>query len=284
VELTTYHFRHFIYNSLIIIEKYKDKINKINVFPVPDNDTGTNVYITLKKIWERIENLDINHVGILLKHIAEAAIENAQGNSGNIIALFFYGLYESLKDKDKITIKDLKEAVFTANNYARSAVSDPKEGTILSVIKAFYNSLKDINDLKLSIKIGIKRGIKELERKYNKVKELRENNVIDAGGLSFILILKGWLRSLGDDMKLPIDKYIKNVKGKKVGGYCVNILAKIDGDLKEIYEKLKNFDSLIIKKLDDKVKIHLHCSNIEEVIKMMDANGVKIINLKYSEF
>jgi len=284
VELYAFHLKAFMYNALQIIEKYKNKINTINVFPVSDGDTGTNIYLTLKKIWERIENLEINHVGNLLKHISEAAIENAQGNSGNILALFFYGLYEGLKDKEKITIKDLREAVKIANDYARSAVANPKEGTILSAMKAFYLSLKNNNDLTKSIKLGIKKGLRELKEKAKYIKELRENKVIDAGGLAFILMLKGWLKSLGEDIKISLDKYIKEIDKRKIGGYCINILAIVNEDIEKIKNILKKYDSLIIKKVGDKVKIHLHHNNIDEVIKIIEGLEVKVINVKYSEF
>ena len=111
MELYAYHIKDFIRHSLILLEEYKDGINNINVFPVADKDTGTNIYNTLKGIWERVKDIEVNSVGHFLKHVAEAALESAQGNSGNILAMFFYGLYEGLKDKEKITIEDLSNAL-----------------------------------------------------------------------------------------------------------------------------------------------------------------------------
>jgi len=285
MELYAYHIKDFIRHSLILLEEYKDGINNINVFPVADKDTGTNIYNTLKGIWERVKDIEVNSVGHFLKHVAEAALESAQGNSGNILAMFFYGLYEGLKDKEKITIEDLSNALKLGYEYAKSSVQNPKKGTILSVMEALVESFeKEKKDIAKALKEGINNALFYLEVYREEVDALKKNNVVDAGGLGFIIMLKGWLKAHGFDIEIPIDKYLKKVVNRKsVGAFCINILLKDVQNFDELKDKLNNVgESLVIKKIGNKAKIHIHHNNLEYIKKLVAMYG-KIVKITYTK-
>ena len=121
----------------------QDHLNKINVFPVPDGDTGTNMAFTMTTILDKtISNVD-SRVDNMLEAVADAALDGARGNSGAILAQFFQGFSDGSIELSDMGIKDFSTAMQTGSDYAREALLEPKEGTILTVIKDFSIDLKN---------------------------------------------------------------------------------------------------------------------------------------------
>jgi len=281
-ELSALDVKTMFYNSLLVIRNHVEFLNDINTFPVADRDTGTNVYLTLKQVWERIKDFEAKTVGELLEKISESAIENAQGNSGNILAMFFYGMHEELKNKDKITIKDLKRALKAGYEFARSAVQNPKEGTILSAIRALKEAFEWEKDLKKAFKLGIKKAINYLEM-YREEVIKDKKHLLDSGGLAFVLIVSGWLKSLGESVELHLQRYYEKVEISLSGKNCINILARNVNDFQKLKRKLNDVgESVVIKKVGDKVKIHIHSDDLEKVKSIIEEHG-KIEKIFVSE-
>ena len=132
-----------LYAGIQQILDRQDYLNKINVFPVPDGDTGTNMAYPLMGIVERMQTHLALPLGELTQEVANAAIDNARGNSGAILAQFFQGFAEAVPGTVKISASQFAEAMASASRRAYQALSQPREGTILSVIKSWSHSLKD---------------------------------------------------------------------------------------------------------------------------------------------
>ena len=117
----------------------QDYLNKINVFPVPDGDTGTNMAFTLSSILENTASMIHKRVDLMLMRVSDAAIDGARGNSGAILAQFFQGLSDGTVDVDKHSPESFSKALNLGAQYAKEALSEPMEGTILTVITDFSN-------------------------------------------------------------------------------------------------------------------------------------------------
>ena len=123
-----------------------DHINKINVFPVPDGDTGTNMSMTLSAVLTALDREPIAHAGKLLLRAADAALDGARGNSGAILAQFLLGLGDSAGHLAKIDVRGFVASIATGAAYARDALSQPREGTLLTVLREFAQSSAELGD------------------------------------------------------------------------------------------------------------------------------------------
>ncbi|MFH7902865.1 MAG: DAK2 domain-containing protein [Candidatus Aenigmatarchaeota archaeon] len=274
-----YQLKRMIIKSIESIFQNEDLLNKLNYFPVRDSDTGSNLKHMFQKIKERIDNVEINHFGKLLEIIKEAAVKNSKGNSGNIFSMFIYGLYEELKNKEKVTIKDLRNAIKKAKDYAYSSVANPKEGTMLTVFRVMEEECKKSKDILTWICRSIKNGLKELKKKR---KEINLKKAIDSGGLAVLLFLKGWAEALGKKINIKINTITENENAFTYKGFCVNILAKPKKSLEEIKEKLNSLDSLVIGEQKEYLKIHFHCKNLEDIIPNLE-NIIEIEKIDIEE-
>src|SRR3990167_5906319 len=179
----------------------QDYLNNINVFPVPDRDTGTNMALTLNAILESTYSFHDASIHALLDNVANAALNGARGNSGAILAQFFQGLSEGAKTvEENMSTKNFVAAIATAVNYAHKALSEPKEGTILTILRDFSDEIThqqltnnelDFVDLLHS---GIERANTSLQHTSNQLKELKKAGVVDAGAQGFVEFLNGIYR------------------------------------------------------------------------------------------
>ena len=133
------------YRSIVVginnLISRQDYLNQINVFPVPDGDTGTNMAFTVNAILDGTSDVVPTKIGDMTQIVADCALDGARGNSGAILAQFFVGLSESLSGKDKMSVKDFTEAFKNGSDCAWEALSNPQEGTILSIFKDVSNFL-----------------------------------------------------------------------------------------------------------------------------------------------
>lgn len=184
--------------------KNKSKIvDDLNVFPVPDGDTGTNMCFALKSVVDELSKIeDIKKVtaGEILKIIAESSLMGARGNSGVILSQFFYGLSCKTNSSEKISISEFADALHEGSTYAYRSVSDPVEGTILTVMREMSQTALENKDIVTEFalffeKILIK-GKEVLNKTPDMLPVLKEAGVVDAGGCGFIFIIEGMLRCL----------------------------------------------------------------------------------------
>ncbi|MCF7796894.1 MAG: DegV family EDD domain-containing protein [Lentisphaeria bacterium] len=186
-----------LYAGIQNIMDRQDYLNKINVFPVPDGDTGTNMAYTLMGIAERMRTHLSLPLGDLSQEVANAAIDNARGNSGAILAQFFQGFAEAVMGKAKLSTTQFAEAVSLASQSAYQALSHPREGTILSVIKTWAACLKDkahhYRDYLTLMEASLAEAQEALRRTPEQLAVLKKAGVVDAAGQGFVDILEGML-------------------------------------------------------------------------------------------
>ncbi len=174
----------------------RDYINKINVFPVPDGDTGTNLAFTLASVRAAIERPDRRSLPELLEQIAEAALDGARGNSGAIMAQYFQGLSESSRDAQVLDAAGLAKASRSAARSAWGAMSNPVPGTLPTVLEDFGDELgrltrDGVEDIRALFQRGLKRARQSLAATPEKLAVLREAGVVDAGAQGFVDFLEG---------------------------------------------------------------------------------------------
>jgi uncharacterized protein len=171
----------------------RDQLNLINVFPVPDGDTGTNMAFTFASIESALQNAPTGHLGQVLRIAALAAIDGARGNSGAIVAQFFYGLSTTLSAHKNVELAELCKAINYASQSARRALTDPKEGTILSAMSAFAKTCLAQQEC-LSIRQWITHAVDAVAaavaRTPRQLAVLAEHNVVDAGAQGFLQFVR----------------------------------------------------------------------------------------------
>lgn len=245
-------------------------INKINVFPVADADTGTNLASTMRSI------IDIATPNINMKlsaiSIADAALTGARGNSGIIFAQFLYGFSNELKAKETITVEDFAVSMQRAVKYAYEAIADPREGTMISVIKDWAEHLDKIKDhihdfIKLLID-ALVRASESLKATTEQMEVLRKANVVDAGAKGFVVFLEGMLEFFKTGQRVS-EEILANdtvVEEEVISHeeitfrYCTEALITGDNlDKEAIRDVIRNEgDSMVVAGSPQKIRIHIH--------------------------
>lgn len=192
-------FRRVFLAGAAKVMKALDKLNAINVFPVPDGDTGTNLAFTLKGAVERIIHLRRQrHIGQVAKELALGAVVEAKGNSGVIFSQFLAAFAEEIGDKSKLTARELAEAFHAAAKKTYESLENPKEGTILTVIRESSEEAlrvaKESDDVVYMLERMVEKARESLEKTKELLPELKKANVVDSGALGFVLFLEGILR------------------------------------------------------------------------------------------
>ena len=166
-------------------------INQLNVFPVPDGDTGINLRHTLQRAWQEIADLDDADVHAVAERFAYGALMGARGNSGTILSQLLTGFAEGLAEERLLTVSLLRDACDSAVKRAYAAVSQPVEGTILTVARETSASLENVDTLELAQATLIASARQSLKSTPDKLPLLREAGVVDAGGMGLLCFLEG---------------------------------------------------------------------------------------------
>jgi len=273
------------------IIKQKNELNRINVFPVADGDTGTNLAFTMQTIIEETQMK--GSAKETIGSIAEAALTGARGNSGIIFAQFLNGLHLGLDDEKEITLSGFSEAVESAVLYAYKSISNPVEGTIISVMKDWSNSLrllKDrVTDFSQLFTISLEAATQSLQSTRKQLKVLRDASVVDAGGKGFVCFLEGitnyFLKVeveetdyVSADVELKDSGLHSNENTKPSHRYCTEALIKGEQiDLEMLRNNLLDLgESLIVAGSPEKVKIHIHTNHPEILFDRLREFGMII--------
>lgn len=270
--------------------KRRDYINKINVFPVPDGDTGTNLAFTLVSVREAIERPDDRSLPQLLDDIAEAALDGARGNSGAIMAQYFQGLSESSRE---FQVLDASRFALVSQRAAKSAwgaMSNPVPGTLPTVLEDFADELArltqdGIDDIRALFKYGLKRARHSLATTPEKLAVLREAGVVDAGGQGFVDLLEGIWRYMRSGKMPRLAKRTASAREAPVGAhahgpeehrYCTECLVRSDAlDIAGLRQKLEALDasSLVVAGGARRARVHIHTDAPGEVFKICAEYG-----------
>ncbi len=270
-ELDGHHFFNCFLTGAARIFDDQHYMNRINVFPVADADTGTNLASTMRSIVETTAPGD--HLKVVALGIADAALSGARGNSGIIFAQFLYGFSHEVADKQKIDIYDFVLAAGKAVPYVYEAMAHPVEGTMVSVIKEWADALFEIkgkyNSFYGLLQASLKQAHKSLKETTKKMDKLARAKVVDAGAKGFVDFLEGMADYLRTG-RVPHTEKLKSVAietaGEHMGHdevsfrYCTEALLQ-GGNLNR--EKLKAVlsgfgDSMVIAGAKNKLRIHVH--------------------------
>ena len=255
-----------------------DRINALNVFPVPDGDTGTNMKMTIDG-GAKINNVP-KHIGEASKQIARSMVLSARGNSGVILSQFFKGLSLGLEHFDEIDVKGFANAMVSGTRRSYSVVTKPTEGTILTVMReAGSEALKNLtSEMNLAdyLKMYLNYANKALAKTPDLLPVLKKAGVIDSGGAGFILVIEGMLKAvLGEEIEnaqaktntQSIDTSNFNADSELTYGYCTEFILQLQNakvnpktfDLNIIVNFLESIgNSIVAFKDDDIVKVHVH--------------------------
>lgn len=276
------------------------KINALNVFPVPDGDTGTNMSATLDAAIREINGKSYNSIGELANAAAFGSLKGARGNSGVILSQLLRGFARELKDQDVIDIKTFVDSLKSAANSAYRAVMKPTEGTMLTVARGIaedaqkalnQGTLSEIEDL---IEICLLNGKKWLDKTPDMLPILKEANVVDAGGMGLVIIFEGIYKflkegNLFDDVLIEKAQPLSSYTSDEIRfTYCTEFF--ITGLNKNIEDEFKEYlqtlgDSIIVIQEGDLLKTHVHTNSpgkiIEKALKYGELINIKIDNMKY---
>ncbi|RMF10345.1 MAG: DegV family EDD domain-containing protein [Candidatus Neomarinimicrobiota bacterium] len=251
----------------------EEYLNKINVFPVPDSDTGTNMAFTLTTIEEKIASRVQSNIEDMSAVVADAALDGARGNSGAILAQFLVGFAEGIRGHLQIDTRQFARAVQTAKAFAYEALVSPREGTILTVLKEWANSVhhlaQRVNDFAEILATALDRARQALEDTPKQLEVLAQAGVVDAGARGFVDLLEGIQDYIERGVLLAAseprirDQEQKGAEPEGEYRYCTECLILGNAinrpELQAHLNELGN--SIVIAGTKTKAKVHLHTND-----------------------
>ncbi|MDD3270269.1 MAG: DAK2 domain-containing protein [Syntrophomonadaceae bacterium] len=294
-------FVRMVKSGCIKLEHNRDSVDALNVFPVPDGDTGTNMYLTLLSAVKEGEKNCGSNLGKVSKAVSMGSLMGARGNSGVILSQVFRGMARSMEGKEQADAVDLALALRTGSETAYEAVMKPIEGTILTVIRetarACENEALKKKDVVAALMAGIQAGNATLEKTPSMLPILKEAGVVDAGGQGLLLFLEGALEGLLQDKEILLDDYrdisTSPLANKKIDAkleiefqYCTEVLVKGEKlDLQDIKDHLAPLgDSMLVVGDNNLVKVHIHSNHpgkvLESCLQWGSLSDIKINNMQ----
>lgn len=286
------------------LEAKKEWINELNVFPVPDGDTGTNMTLTIMSAAKEVGAIENPTMENLAKAISSGSLRGARGNSGVIMSQLFRGFTKEVKQFDTIDAVTLANACDRAVETAYKAVMKPKEGTILTVAKGIAEKAREMvmstDDLELIISESLKEGEYVLSQTPEMLPVLKQAGVVDSGGQGLMQVLKGAFDAfLGKELDLTIE----GVSGANITfntqasddvdiefGYCTEFIIMLDNEFTEKSEQdFKSYlqgigDCVVVVSDDDIVKVHVHTNDpglaIQRALTYGALTKMKIDNMR----
>lgn len=283
----------------IKLEHNRDRVDLLNVFPVPDGDTGTNMYLTLLSAVKEGEKSSEQSLGKIAKALSTGSLMGARGNSGVILSQVFRGFAKMLEGKEEARAIDLAQALKMGSDTAYEAVMKPVEGTILTVVrevaKACEAKARQTDDILAVLLEGIRVGERTLEKTPAMLPILREAGVVDAGGQGLIYFLQGMVEGVAQEKELSLDLYLDTRPSKSMGQafdniqleyqYCTELLLSgKDLDSADIKDHLAPLgDSMLVVGEDELIKVHIHSNHpgkvLETCLQWGSLSDIKINNM-----
>ena len=285
------------------LEVKKEWINELNVFPVPDGDTGTNMTLTIMSAVKEVNNLEDVQMTSLAKAISSGSLRGARGNSGVILSQLLRGFTKGIRDLEELDAVALARAVDKGVETAYKAVMKPKEGTILTVARGVADKAlelaEDAENLQTFLEDVLEEGRRVLAKTPDMLPVLKEAGVVDSGGQGLMVVLEGAFDAfMGKEVDLTFDggesaKVVKITPQAEADikfGYCTEFIIVLNQPLTEKQEhEYKNFlesigDSIVVVADDEIVKTHVHTNDpglaIQEALKHGSLSKIKIDNMR----
>ncbi len=287
------------------LEVKKEWINELNVFPVPDGDTGTNMTLTIMSAAKEVVNLQDEDMMTICKAISSGSLRGARGNSGVILSQLFRGFTKTIREYEEIDIPTLATATEKAVESAYKAVMKPKEGTILTVAKGMADKARELSeegcdDMELYFRQIIEYGDEVLAKTPDMLPVLKQAGVVDSGGQGLMQVMKGAFdaflgREIDFTLEASKESTVKEGSASSVDqeikyGYCTEFIIllnktfniKNEIDFKEYLESIG--DSIVVVADGDVVKVHVHTNDpglaIQRALKYGALSNMKIDNMR----
>ncbi len=286
------------------LDSKKDWINELNVFPVPDGDTGTNMTMTIMSAAKEVSSLTNPTMAELAKAISSGSLRGARGNSGVILSQLFRGFCKVIKEYDEIDVTILCEACQKAVETAYKAVMKPKEGTILTVAKGAAEKALELSDETEDVVTFVEEVIKQAEYVLDQTPEmlpvLKQAGVVDSGGQGLVQVLKGAYDALiGKEIDYTIEGAPTGAAPAKISaeteaeikfGYCTEFIIVLNAPMSDNEEhSYKAFlesigDSIVVVADDEIVKTHVHTNDpglaLQKALTFGSLSKIKIDNMR----
>lgn len=291
--------RNAIKSAIKNLDVNKEMVNSLNVFPVPDGDTGINMFLTIKSAGNYALAEETTHCGELSRALSKGALMGARGNSGVILSQILRGFYMGIQDFKELDVRAIKRGFESSKEIAYKAVMKPTEGTILSVVR-YMAAFAVSNQSKYSDTIEYLEAIyAEGERALEKTPEmlpvLKEAGVVDSGGKGLLVLMRGAIDGLkGEEVQYTAE--VVETKTQEVHfdenikfGYCTEFIIHTDNtdqhDADTLKEELLKFgDSLVCVKVEDIIKVHVHTNHpgkaLELALERGYLTGIKSDNMR----
>lgn len=301
-------FKEMVQSAAHWLQAKHEDVDRLNVFPVPDGDTGTNMAMTMKSSAKfMMERSADDTVGELAKQMAYGALMGARGNSGVILSQILSGMARAMEGHDTIDTEDLIRAFSAGADAAYSAVANPMEGTVLTVVREASEALRRYNGQGLepaeAMTHFLKAGYESLARTPELLPVLKQAGVVDAGGQGFLFVMEGMLASLKGEPVEAMEVTEKPTESLNdafdhfftdpesiVYPYCTEFLIHAKGhDLDETIGKIKGHfsdlgDCMLVVGTGETIKVHIHTDRLGEVLGFASSygelNDIKINNMR----
>ena len=277
--------KNMLLGGTAILKSNADIVNELNVFPVPDGDTGKNMLKTMQGGVKDIAKIHSNSIGEVMRVFANGALMGASGNSGVILSQILKGISLGLKDLTTATATDLANAFKLGVTTSYKAVEKPVEGTILTVFREATEyasqNLTENSTVVDFLKLHIDQAKKTLQKTKEMLPALKQADVIDSGGAGYVYVAQGMLSALsGEEIAVTLDSFdtqnttetvdfsLFTSDSQMVYGYCTEVIIRLQKSKVDIenfsvdtlINKLKEYDcdSIVCYKFDDTVKLHTH--------------------------
>ena len=301
-------FRKMIIGGISLLDQNKQLVDSLNVFPVPDGDTGTNMFLTMKSAGNEVNNCPDNSIKNLCESFSKGALRGARGNSGVITSQIIKGMTSVLSTVESINAKNLAKAILEGSKDAYKAVTKPKEGTILTVIRLMGEQAveiaKKVSDVEEFLRLVIEKGEDILQQTPEMLPVLKKAGVVDSGGRGLIVIFTGFYKALIGDEEFSVvfddgqpiqtaDDVIADINNLAdiEFGYCteymiINMNKKTtEADIEKLKQKLMQIgDSVLCIGDLLLVKVHVHTNQpnlaLGYALELGELYNLKIENMR----
>ncbi|MCI2778178.1 DAK2 domain-containing protein [Clostridium perfringens] len=295
------HLYYMMSNAANKLELQSEYVNSLNVFPVPDGDTGTNMSMTFRAAVKEIEGMDNKNIGEVSKKLAKGALMGARGNSGVILSQILRGISKGLEGKEEADASEFANALLEGSKSAYKAVMRPTEGTILTIVRTAGEvavALKEDNITELMREVCRESKIM-LDKTPEMLPALKKAKVVDSGGMGLLIILQGMQEALENGLKVTTGtpQAVKSSVAKAQRsetmseedikfGYCTEFIILGESNHAEEFKSkvINKGDSLVVVGYEDVIKVHIHTNNpgkvLEEAVKFGELSKIKIDNMR----
>ena len=298
-------FRSMLVSGANNLKNERDIVDRLNVFPVPDGDTGTNMSLTMNSAITELDSVASNELGEISKAVARGSLMGARGNSGVILSQILRGFAQGIEGKDYLQVEDFAIALDSARKVAYKAVIKPVEGTILTVCRETAEAaleMKDMENMEDFLVKLLEATRRSLANTPELLKALKEANVVDSGGRGFLSILEGMIKAYqgnpinadgSTETKQDFEEMMKQdihaFSGEIKVGYCTEFfLRTYEVDADTFRREIEDMgDSMVVVGDEGIIKIHIHTNDPGVVLQKASAHGaldrIKIENMRLQQ-